>query len=41
METGQENEEKTELRHEPVAGYKTAFYICVIVATLYLGLVFL
>jgi hypothetical protein len=33
-------EEKTELSHEPVPGYKTVLGITVIVAVIYLGIVF-
>jgi hypothetical protein len=33
-------EEKMELAHEPVPGYRTAFYIVVAVAILYLGYIF-
>lgn len=36
-----ESEEIMELRHEPVPGYKTAFYIIFAIGVLYLGAVFL
>ncbi len=35
------SEEKMILSHEPVPGYRTAFYIVLIVAVIYLGIIFL
>ena len=35
------SEEKMILSHEPVPGYKRVFHIVVLVALLYLGIVFL
>ena len=34
----EENEEKMELSHEPVPGYRTAFFIAITVGSLYLAL---
>lgn len=34
------NEEKMILSHEPVPGYRRIFYIVVLVAVLYLGIIF-
>jgi uncharacterized membrane protein len=34
-------EEKMVLSHKPVPGYRTVFHIAVIVAAIYLGIVFL
>jgi hypothetical protein len=34
------SKEKMVLSHEPVAGYRTVFYIVSIVAVLYLGIIF-
>lgn len=34
-------EEKTELAHEPVPGYRTVFYITIAAAIIYLGYIFL
>lgn len=39
MEEG--STEKMELTHEPVPGYKTAFYIVFALGVLYLGAIFL
>ncbi len=36
----QNEEEKMELSHEPVPGYKTAFYIAVAAGVIYLGIIF-
>ncbi len=36
-----DEEEKMVLSHEPVPGYRTVFYIVLIVAVLYLGIIFL
>ena len=33
-------EEKMVLSHEPVPGYRTVFHIAVIVAAIYLGIIF-
>ncbi len=33
-------EEKMELTHEPVPGYRPAFYITIAVAVIYLGYIF-
>ena len=35
------SEEKMILSHEPVPGYRKIFYIVVLVAVLYLGIIFL
>jgi hypothetical protein len=35
------SEEKTILSHEPVPGYRKVFHIVVLVAVLYLGVIFL
>ncbi len=35
----EENEEKMELSHEPVPGYRTAFFIAITVGSLYLALI--
>ena len=35
------DEEKMILSHEPVPGYRTIFYIVLIVAAIYLGIIFL
>ena len=35
------NEEKEELRHEPVPGYKRIYYIVLSVAILYLCMIFI
>lgn len=35
----EEREEKMELSHEPVAGYRTAFFIAITIGLLYLGLI--
>jgi hypothetical protein len=34
-------EEKMILSHEPVPGYRTIFYIVLIVSAIYLGIIFL
>jgi hypothetical protein len=34
-------EEKMVLSHDPVPGYRTVFHIAVIVAIIYLGIIFL
>jgi len=34
-------EERTELIHEPVAGYRKVFFIAIIIAVLYLGIILL
>jgi len=34
-------DEKMILSHEPVPGYRTIFYIVLIVAAIYLGIIFL
>lgn len=34
-----EKEEKMELGHEPVPGYRTAFFIAITVGSLYLALI--
>ncbi|QTA93181.1 hypothetical protein [Desulfonema magnum] len=36
-----EDEEKMELSHEPVPGYRTVFYIAMAVAVAYLGFIFI
>jgi hypothetical protein len=36
-----EHEEITELKHDPEPGYRTAFYIALAAASLYLALIFL
>jgi hypothetical protein len=36
-----QNEEKMELTHEPVPGYRTAFFIAITIGSLYLGLILL
>jgi hypothetical protein len=36
-----EEDERMILSHEPVPGYRTIFYIVLIVAALYLGVIFL
>jgi len=33
------NEEKMELTHEPVSGYRTVFFIAITIGALYLGLI--
>jgi len=33
------NQEKMELTHEPVPGYRTVFFIAITVGALYLGLI--
>ena len=35
----EKEEEKMELSHEPVPGYRTAFFIAITVGALYLGLI--
>jgi len=35
----EEREEKMELSHEPVPGYRTAFLIAITIGSLYLGLI--
>jgi len=35
------NEEKMELTHEPVPGYRTAFFIAITIGVFYLGLILL
>jgi len=35
----EEREEKMELSHEPVPGYRTAFFIAITIGSLYLGLI--
>ena len=41
MEVKPMHEEKKVLSHEPVPGYRTAFHIVLILAVLYLGIIFL
>ncbi len=36
-----ESEEKKELVHDPVPGYRTAFYIILVVAVIYLSWIFI
>ena len=36
----EKKEEKMILSHEPVLGYRTAFYVAVAVGVIYLGIVF-
>ena len=36
-----DEKEKMILSHEPVPGYRTIFYVVLIVAALYLGIIFL
>lgn len=36
-----QEQEKMELAHEPVPGYRTVFYIAIVVAVIYLGYIFL
>lgn len=36
-----EKEEKMELSHEPVPGFRKIFIIAIIIAILYLGIIFL
>lgn len=36
-----QNEEKMELTHEPVPGYRTIFFIAITIGALYLGLILL
>jgi hypothetical protein len=35
----EQNEEKMELTHEPVPGYRTVFFIAVAIGVVYLGLI--
>ena len=35
----EEREEKMELSHEPVPGYRTAFFITITIGSVYLGLI--
>ena len=35
------SEERRELSHEPVPGYRTIFHIVLLVGVLYLGLIFM
>ena len=35
------NEEKMELSHEPVPGYRKVFHIAILVGVLYLGAIFI
>lgn len=35
-----EKEEKMELTHEPVPGYRAVFYVTLTVAVIYLGIIF-
>ncbi len=35
----EEREEKMELTHEPVPGYRTVFFIAIAIGALYLGLI--
>jgi len=35
----EQSQEKTELTHEPVPGYRTVFFIAIGIGTLYLGLI--
>lgn len=36
-----EDEEKMVLSHDPVPGYRAVFYIALLVAAIYLGIIFL
>jgi hypothetical protein len=36
-----DQDEKMELRHEPVAGYRAAFYIVFAVSLLYMAIIFI
>jgi len=36
---GQENEEKMELSHEPVPGYRAIFFIAISIGSLYLAII--
>lgn len=35
----QQNEEKMELSHEPVPGYRTTFFIAITIGALYLAII--
>jgi len=37
----EQKEEKMELTHEPVPGYRTIFFIAITIGALYLGLILL
>jgi hypothetical protein len=37
----EEEEEKMTLSHEPVPGYRRVFHIIVLIAVIYLGIIFL
>jgi hypothetical protein len=37
----EQREEKMELTHEPVPGYRTVFFIAITIGALYLGLILL
>ncbi|MFH1479669.1 MAG: hypothetical protein ABIG67_00240 [Pseudomonadota bacterium] len=36
---GEEREEKMELSHEPVPGYRSIFFVAITIGVLYLGLI--
>jgi hypothetical protein len=41
MEMDDEREEKMELTHEPVKGYRAVFFVAITIGALYLGLILL
>ncbi|MFH1242520.1 MAG: hypothetical protein V1689_09175 [Pseudomonadota bacterium] len=41
MEMHDEREEKMELSHEPVQGYRAVFFVAITIGALYLGVILL